>query len=221
MNEPRRTFSITSHRLALGTAIVGTLAATAALAIGCAPDNYHTPFSSWSAAEAKPEAEGAQAAPAEPGGDHMHHMPPPQAFDACKEKQAGDACNVQLGENEIAGKCDPAPPGAVQGGLACRPDGEARRHHGPPPEIVFAACNGKTAGDPCSVEHESRTVNGSGGASTNRNSIGRLAPNASIWRLMPAASASTRRRVCGSVASTSRAAMRSMPTVRCAMSLAR
>lgn len=158
MNEPRRTRSTTSHRLALGIAIVGTLGAT--LVIGCAPDNYKTPFSSWSAAEAKPEAEGAQAAPAEPGGDHEHRSPPPQAFDACKEKQAGDPCNVQMGENEIAGKCDPAPPGAVQGGLACRPEGEARRHRGPPPEIVFAVCNGKAAGDPCTVEHDSRTVNG-------------------------------------------------------------
>ena len=96
------------------------------------------------------------------GGEH-HHLPPPAAFDACKGKAVDEACTVQLNDREITGKCAAPPPGSSQSAPACRPEGGAhhRGHHGPPPETVFAACDGKTAGDACSVAFERGTVQGS------------------------------------------------------------
>ncbi len=89
-------------------------------------------------------------------------MPPPAAFEACKDKAVGDGCTATFHEMEISGKCAAPPAGASQSTPACRPEGGPRHgRRGPPPEIVFAACDGKAAGDACTVAFERGTVQGS------------------------------------------------------------
>src|SRR5262249_8546115 len=102
-----------------------------------------------SGTQENPPATQAQAGSTPPSrtGAHHHHTPPPAAFDACKSKAVGDACTVAWHDGEIQGKCAAPPEGAPQSGPACRPEGHRGRHHGPPPEVVFAACDGKTEGD--------------------------------------------------------------------------
>jgi hypothetical protein len=111
---------------------------------------------------ATPPGTSAQAESTGASGEH-HHMPPPAAFDACKGRAVDEACTVQLPDREITGKCAEPPPGSSQNAPACRPEGGPRHrgHHGPPPEKVFAACDGKAAGDECSVVFERGTVQGS------------------------------------------------------------
>ena len=108
-------------------------------------------------------------------GKRHHRPPPPAAFDACKDKAVGAECTATLRDREIHGKCETPPAGSPQSGPACRPEGGARgRHHGPPPEKVFAACDGKVAGDACSVEHERGAVQGSCMAPRMDGGAGRL-----------------------------------------------
>jgi hypothetical protein len=80
-----------------------------------------------------------------------HRRPPPEAFAACKDKKADDACEVTLPDRKLAGKCA-AREGAP---LACRPD----HPMGPPPQL-FEACAGKSAGDLCSVTFGEKTREG-------------------------------------------------------------
>jgi len=82
------------------------------------------------------------------GDRRPHHRPPPQAFEACKGLQRGDACTVKLANHTLTGVCD-APPDAP---LACRPDG-------PPPEAI-AACDGAKQGDACTIKFDDQTING-------------------------------------------------------------
>jgi hypothetical protein len=84
-------------------------------------------------------------------GHHPHH-PPPQAIEACKSHNRGDACTVTFGDHTMKGTCDAPPHAPADAPLACRPDG-------PPPEAI-AACNGAKAGDACSVTFGDHTLHG-------------------------------------------------------------
>lgn len=121
------------------------------------------------------QTQAQSAMPAEGEGKHPpprhHHGPPPEALEACRSKAVGDACTVTLGKESLAGECvtPPAPPsGAPDGASApvvCRPDkmpehGPGGRPHGPPPEEVFAACDGKAADAACSVTLGDHTIEG-------------------------------------------------------------
>ena len=85
--------------------------------------------------------------------DRPHRPPPKEAFDACNNKQAGDACSVTFGDRTITGTCSKGPDG--QGALACKPD----RPPGPPPEAVDACAKSKQ-GDACSVSLGDHTISG-------------------------------------------------------------
>jgi hypothetical protein len=151
MIDARRTRS----SFALGLAAVGAVGATYAFVAGCGSGQEAPPNTP---GQSQAQAESATAA----DGSHHRHMPPPAAFEACKAKAAGDACTVEIHDNEISGKCTAPPPGASQSDLACRPEGGPRhKPGGPRPEIVFAACDGKGAGDACTVTFERGTVQGS------------------------------------------------------------
>ena len=139
--------------LAAGCVALGAMYAFVA---GCGSGNQESPPSTQAQAQTTAPGESAPGA----GGMHHRHMPPPAAFDACKSKAVGDACTVSLHDREINGKCESPPPGSEQAGPACRPEG-MRHRHGPPPEAVFAACDGKAEGDACSVVHEHGTAQGS------------------------------------------------------------
>jgi hypothetical protein len=141
--------------LAVALASSGALAAYMVVA-GCGSGTQENPPNT--------QAQAQTAAPSDsPGEGHHHHTPPPAAFDACKAKAVGDACTVAWKDGEIQGKCETLPAGSEQSGPACRPEGwrGGGRPHGPPPEIVFAACDGKATGDACSVTFERGTVQGS------------------------------------------------------------
>jgi len=155
MIDARRTRS----PLAFGLAAVGVATATYAFAFvaGCGSGQEAPPNTS-----AQAQAESAEPAPAGGRGSHRRHMPPPAAFEACKDKAIGTACTVELREHEINGKCEAPPAGSPQTTPACRPEGGPRhRRRGAPPEIMFAACDGKAAGDGCTVTSERGTVQGS------------------------------------------------------------
>jgi hypothetical protein len=99
---------------------------------------------------------------------HAHHGPPPAAFTACESKAVGDACTVTFGSDSVAGHCAAPPPDVADTRSACRPDkmpghgpGEHGRPHGPPPEAVFTACNGKAADAACTVTLGDHTFGGS------------------------------------------------------------
>jgi hypothetical protein len=78
--------------------------------------------------------------------------PPPAAFEACQQKQAGEACQVELPDHTIDGRCI----ASEEGPLFCRP----ARPPGPPPEL-FQVCEGKAEGDTCSVRfHDDDTREG-------------------------------------------------------------
>jgi hypothetical protein len=62
-----------------------------------------------------------------PAGERPpHRRPPPEAFAACQDKKADDACEVTLHEHKLTGKCAAMPDGP----LACRPDHPPRRPDG-------------------------------------------------------------------------------------------
>ena len=74
--------------------------------------------------------------------------PPPQAaIDACNGKSAGDDCSFSADGRTLDGKCVAPPPGAPAGApaLVCAPPPP------PPPPEAIDACNGKSAGDDCTV----------------------------------------------------------------------
>lgn len=146
MTVPRRNSALLVRGLAAAT----MLGLPYAFVVGCGSSSQEPPPNT----TAQAESTGA--------GGH-HHLPPPEAFDACKGKVIDDACSVQMADREITGKCASPPPGSAQTTPACRPEGGARHrggHHGPPPEKVFAACDGKAAGDECSVEFEKGALKG-------------------------------------------------------------
>ena len=81
-------------------------------------------------------------------------------------------CTVTFGKESLAGKCVTPPADAPDTRLVCRPDkmpeghgpgghrGHGGRPHGPPPEEVFVACDGKAAGAACSVKIGDHTLDG-------------------------------------------------------------
>jgi hypothetical protein len=83
-----------------------------------------------------------------PGGEE-HHGPGPrmEMFAACKDKKAGDSCEVAFGEHKATGKC------------AVVPDGKLICHVPPPPELL-KACEGKKEGDACSASMPERKIDG-------------------------------------------------------------
>lgn len=86
--------------------------------------------------------------------DHPeHHRPPQEAFDACANHKAGDACSVTFGQHTINGTCSAGPDG--NGALACKPD----HPPGPPPEAIDA-CAKSAEGDACSVTFGDHTIAG-------------------------------------------------------------
>jgi hypothetical protein len=87
------------------------------------------------------------------GPERPGRRPPKQAFEACANKQVGDACSVTFGDRTITGTCSKGPDG--QGALACKPD----RAPGPPPEAVEACAKSKQ-GDACSVSLGDHTISG-------------------------------------------------------------
>jgi hypothetical protein len=87
----------------------------------------------------------AQAQP--PAARHPHGPPPAAAFEACKDKQANDSCQMMMGERTINGQCATTPDAR----LACRPE--------PKPEMT-AACSGKSEGDSCAVQLGDRRFEG-------------------------------------------------------------
>jgi hypothetical protein len=148
---------------------LGSLAAVHVAGCGSTPQTPQTPPGT--------EAQGDNSATGDPTGDgrRHHRLPPPAAFDACKDKAVGAECSATLPHGEIHGKCETPPPGSSQAGPACRPEGgPGGRHHGPPPEVVFAACDAKAAGDACSVTFERGTVEGSCMAPRHDGGAGRL-----------------------------------------------
>ena len=62
-----------------------------------------------------------------PGPRGAPRKPPQEAYDACAEKDEGDACTVHFHEHTIDGSCLPD---REDGTLFCRPS----RPPGPPPE---------------------------------------------------------------------------------------
>jgi hypothetical protein len=82
-----------------------------------------------------------------PGDDHHGPGPRPEMFVACKDKKAGDSCDVAFGERKATGKC------------AAVPDGKLICHVAPPPEML-KACEGKKEGDACTAEMPNRKVDG-------------------------------------------------------------
>jgi hypothetical protein len=56
--------------------------------------------------------------------------PPPEIFEACNGKKAGDECVVKRDDWEMKSVCGAPPHGAADGRLACVPGG---RPKGPPP----------------------------------------------------------------------------------------
>jgi hypothetical protein len=81
-------------------------------------------------------------------GPRPPHGPPPQAaIDACNGKSAGDDCSFTADGRTLNGRCVAPPPGAPADApaLACLPPPP------PPPPEAIEACNGKAAGDDCTV----------------------------------------------------------------------
>jgi hypothetical protein len=82
------------------------------------------------------------------GGPGRHHLPPPEAFEACQGKKVDDVCKVQRGSWEMTGTCR-GPKGPEQGDaskaesdehLACVPEhpkgsAEGARDSVPPNQV--------------------------------------------------------------------------------------
>jgi hypothetical protein len=81
--------------------------------------------------------------------------PPPEMVQACSGYAAGDSCSVTLNGHTIEGTCRSGPD--AEAPLACFPKG-------PPPGVplrgVVEACDGRAAGDSCSVTSNDRTIDG-------------------------------------------------------------
>lgn len=98
-------------------------------------------------------------APTEKKVERERRSPPPEAFEACEGKSANDACSVTTKRGELEGTCKApkdkkpvcVPKDRPQKGDHKKGDeGEKSERRGPPPE-AFEACEGKAAGDVCSV----------------------------------------------------------------------
>ena len=58
------------------------------------------------------------------GGPAMpHRSPPPDAFEACSDKKAGDDCVIARGEWEMKGSCSALPEQEDHERLVCAPKG--------------------------------------------------------------------------------------------------
>jgi hypothetical protein len=92
-------------------------------------------------------------------GPPPRHQPPPEAFTACQGKSTAEACTVAFQDRTIDGSCAPADDNR----LFCRP---SRPPGAPqPPAEAFAACQGRSESDSCSVSLPDRTVAGTCAAS--------------------------------------------------------
>ena len=96
------------------------------------------------------------------GGEEQTPLPPDEAFKACEGLAESANCTVQLESRSIEGTCRKGPEG--QGELACAPNlpppGGPGRPHGPPPKEAFAACETLAEGVNCTVQLESRSIEG-------------------------------------------------------------
>lgn len=80
----------------------------------------------------QPDPQASSAQPLTAEGPHRG-APPPEAFDACNGKSAGDACTVKHGDRESNGSCTSPPPGSEDSRLSCRPAAPPDGSGGPPP----------------------------------------------------------------------------------------
>src|SRR2546421_8849117 len=94
-------------------------------------------------------AASAFAQPPQGAKGEEHHGPGPrmEMFAACKDKKAGESCDVVFGERKATGKCTAVP------------DGKLICHVAPPPELL-KACEGKKEGDACSASMPNRKIDG-------------------------------------------------------------
>ena len=103
---------------------------------------------------------GAPARAQDPGGsppsDRPRRAPPPVAFEACKGKNADDACEVSFRERKIAGICA----AAEDGPLFCRPEHPPGPPPGAPPGRLAEVCDGKKVGDACTITLDGTTHQG-------------------------------------------------------------
>lgn len=96
----------------------------------------------------------ARSAMAQTDGSPPAGGPPPEMLDACNGSAAGDSCTVTLKGHAIDGTCRAGP--TAEAPLACFPKG-------PPPGVpaeAVDACNGRAAGDSCSVTLSDRAIEG-------------------------------------------------------------
>jgi hypothetical protein len=97
------------------------------------------------------------------------------ALAACDGKIPGDMCKMTVGNGSMEGVCEVPEGDADKAMLACRlaappqgrppegtmaPSPQEGAPGGMPPEEVFTACDGKKAGDACSVKMGDRALDG-------------------------------------------------------------
>ena len=87
------------------------------------------------------------------GSGHHHGPPPPEAFDACENLAAGDACAFDIDTHHIDGTCKNGPDG--DGPLACAPNNPP-----PPPQESIDACASSAAGDTCAFTIDGHDITG-------------------------------------------------------------
>jgi len=84
---------------------------------------------------------------------YADHPPlPPEAYQECESKKAGDVCVAHMHGGDVNGTCAPDRDG---GKLFCRPSSPP-----PPPPEAFDACSGKKESDECTVTFGSDAVKG-------------------------------------------------------------
>lgn len=106
--------------------VVGTMVA----ALGCAGSAEDSTASLTSAVSAASSSSGSDNANDGHAGGH-HRAPPPEAFTACEDKAAGDACTITHDDKTITGTCISPPADAPDPRIICRPDNMPEG--GPPP----------------------------------------------------------------------------------------
>lgn len=89
-----------------------------------------------------------------------HRGPPSEAFEACEDLEAGDACTVDTPHGTVEGTCGTG----RSEELHCIPNDPPPRgdRRGPPPE-AFEACEDLEDGDVCTVDTPEGTVEGTCG----------------------------------------------------------
>jgi len=92
------------------------------------------------------------------GGDRTRPPPgppPAEAIAACEDAAEDDPCSFTLGGHTLDGRCRLGPEG--QDPLACAPPLPPPL---PPPPEALAACDGASAGDPCSFRIDGHDLDG-------------------------------------------------------------